>query len=141
MSELVAERGGPGLAGLSGRLHQTPRLACRRTVPAWAISALAPGPARPDCPPRPGTQGLPGHGAPGDARLRPPLASSRGVVSIGASVVGQTRQSSSTRLSIARSAATASPSALNSSSVMPGRRRTVNTTSDPLSSAITLIGT
>jgi hypothetical protein len=30
---------------------------------------------------------------------------------------------------------------LNSSSVMPGRRRAVNTTSEPLSSAITLIGT
>jgi hypothetical protein len=49
--------------------------------------------------------------------------------------------SSSIRLSLVRSAATASPSALNSSSVMLRRRRTVNTTSEPLSSAITLIGT
>jgi DNA-binding SARP family transcriptional activator len=49
--------------------------------------------------------------------------------------------SSSTRLSLARSAATASPSALNSWSVMPRRRRAVNTTSEPLSSEITLIGT
>ena len=54
---------------------------------------------------------------------------------------GSTYQRSSTRLSLARSAATAAPSALNSASVMPGRRRTVNTTSEPVPSAITLIGT
>ena len=49
--------------------------------------------------------------------------------------------SSVRRLSRARSAATASPSALNSSSVMPGRRRTVSTTSQPSPFAITRIGT
>jgi hypothetical protein len=139
MSELVAEQGGPGLAELSGRLH--PRLGQHTAAPS------PPGPPAPS--PRP-----PARAARREReRKASPVAahremygydhpvSFRGVVGIGASAVGQTRQSSSTRLSLARSAATASPSALNSSSVMPGRRRTVNTTSDPLSSAITLIGT
>ena len=48
--------------------------------------------------------------------------------------------SSSTCLSRARSAATAAASARNSSSLIPGDRRSVNTTSHARSSAITRIG-
>ena len=51
------------------------------------------------------------------------------------------QRDSSSCLSLARSAATRPASRANSSSVMPGRRRSVNTTSLPFPSSITRIGT